>query len=149
MWTDDSILHLVWFSVFIFRGIEFFLLKCPHPPLLDHHALPRTSLACSIKSQFRKKLYLQKLVLFRNNRLLLYVISYFQKYSKVFKHFARGHYIKYKPRSYFRWVACHLFSQQTLFQLTDWWKNSEIDTSRPVLGELSISDFDNFFSESI
>ena len=25
VWTDDSILHLVWFSVFIFRGIEFLI----------------------------------------------------------------------------------------------------------------------------
>ena len=117
MWTDDSILHLVWFSVFIFRGIEFFLLKCPHPPLLDHHALPRTSLACSIKSQIRKKLYLQKLVLFRNNRLL-YVFSYFQKYSKVFKHFARGHYIKYKPRSNFRRVRMSFFfATDSIFSL--------------------------------
>ena len=41
------------------------------------------------------------------------------------------------------------FRNRLYFQLTDWWKNSEIDTSRPVLGELSISDFDNFFSESI
>ena len=144
MWTDDSILHLVWFSVFIFRGIEFFLLKCPHPPLLDHHALPRTSLACSIKSQFRKKLYLQKL-------------GCCCMYFHISKNIAK--FLNISPEVITSSINLDLifdelhvifFRNRLYFQLTtDWWKNSEIDTSRPVLGELSISDFDNFFSESI